>query len=164
MAKKRSVSTSRADREDDRRRRNAPRRAQSRFDRVEENRLMGPAPRKFMQDRMPSRSRSSNVGRKVMDKSVEAVTYPILWATNYDRFRSEDSRDRKFDKNKTRTSKLRRTSTRFGSSPDLSRAAGGQPTQRQKRLTAARAEKNRQMSAARSAGRKKASVTKRRER
>lgn len=164
MAKKRSVSTSRADREDDRRRRNAPLRKRSVFDRVESNRQYGPAPRKYLIDRTPTRSRLSNVTRSVMDKSVEAVTYPILWSTNYQNFRSEDSAARKFDKNKTRTSKLRRSGTRFGDSPDLSKAAGGKPTQRQRRLTVARAEKNRQTSAARSAGRKKASATKRRER
>jgi hypothetical protein len=160
--KKKYVSTSRADRTVEQKRRIA--KVNKPFERVETNRLYGPAPRKFMGGREPTRSRLENSLQKVRWKTVEGVSYPILWGTNYGNFRSQDSRDRKFDANKTRTSKLRRTSTRFGDSPDLSKAAGGAPTRRQRKLTVARAENNRQRAAAKAAGRKRASAAKRRER
>ena len=163
MAKKRSVSTSRADRADDRRQRNAPLRKRSRFDQVEEDRLMGPAPRKFMHDREPRRNRVENAVDTLRYKVVEGISYPIFWGTNYDGFRAEDSRAKQFAKNETRTSKLRRTSTRFGNSPDLSKAAGGN-VRSQKRLTVDKAEIKRQRSANKSASGKSASRTKRRER
>lgn len=160
MAKKRSVSTSRADREDDRRRRNAPRRAFSSFDRNEMER----------HNNMYAGFYPVGFTEKFVDKSLGTLSRGTARVFNRN-FAREQNAKKKFNQNKTRVSKVGRDSSPLWAvnprrkAPDLSKAAAtGKPTQPQKRLTVARAEKNRQTSAARSAGRKKASATKRRER
>jgi len=159
MAKKRSVSTSRADREDDRRRRNAPRRAFSSFDRNEMER----------HNNMYAGFYPVGFTEKFVDKSLGTLARGTGRVLNRN-FAREQNAKKKFNKNEARVSKVGRDSSPLWAvnprrkAPDLSKVAAGKPTQPQKRLTVARAEKNRQTSAARSAGRKKASATKRRER
>ena len=159
MAKKRSVSTSRADREDDRRRRNAPKRARSSSDTNE----------MIRQYNMYSGVYPVGFSEKLLDKTVGKLAGGTARLISRD-YAREQNASKKFNQNKTRVSKVGRDSSPLWAvnprrkAPDLSKAAGGKPTQRQKRLTVSKAEKGRQTSAARSAGRKKASAAKRRER